>query len=351
MVDISLKTLVIINIILFFTLLLLFGYLLLQKHKDIKRKLRKARIKEKIRDGIFEHLNEGQEVKTRLFQRDPLSYEVVQELLLEYGTMVKGDEEQKRLQQFAEFHFSSYYQELLSHQNWSIRMNTLYSIENLSMKSMETDVWNHFAESTYEETVEQQQQIRVLAKLQSEKLASHLFVDKNIYPLPLYKEVLRTFQTDLFDQMVGRYDEANETLKVAILAIFAEKNDTSYLPLVERELENGHTDIRLQALKVIRSFGYVGNIELFSTFATSSLWQERMLFCKIAAVITKERFKETLVRLIGDESWWVRNAAGEALANYHDGDFILTHISEENEDSFARDMAKQWLGGEETAKS
>ncbi len=351
MIDISLTALVIINIILLVILFLLFSYLLILKHKDIKRKFRKERLKEKLRLGIFDHLNEGHDLKTRLFQRDPLSYEVVQELLLEYAEMVKGDEEQERLQQFAEFHFSAYYQELLSHKNWSIRMNTLYSIEELSMQSLETSIWEKFTQSTYEENVEQQLQIRVLAKLQSEKLVSYLFVTTNLYPLSLYKEVLRTLQTDLFDQVVSRYDEANDTLKIAVLAIFAEMNDTSYLPLVERELENGHTDIRLQALKVIRSFGYVGNIGLLSTFAKSSLWQERMLFCKIAAVITKERFKETLVKLIGDESWWVRNAAGEALTKYHDGDFILTHISEENQDSFARDMAKQWLGGEETAKS
>lgn len=349
--EISLNVLVIINVALLFLLLMLFSFLIIRKTKEQKRKARIDNIRDKLKGPLFQYLNSGNEIKTRLFQRDPISYEVVQQLLFEYKQTIKGDEVNNRIQAFAEEHFSSYYSEQLGNRNWSVRMNTLYSIEDFQITSLKEAVWERFINSSFHDSVEKHQQIRVLAKLQSEKLSEFLIADNKLLPLFLYKEVLRNFNTKLFDQVISRYDEANEILKIAILAIFAEKKDTSYLALVERELENGHTDIRIQALKVLHSFGYITNLNVIVTFANSSLWQERMLFCKIASVVKKERFKQLLVALIGDESWWVRNAAGEAISFYEDGDVILNHLYKTSEDPFARDMAMQWLGGSENVQS
>lgn len=346
MIEISLKVLISINLILLVLLLILFSFLLVQKNRDLKRKKRKEKLKKKLQKPLFDYLNEGNEIKTRLFQREPISYEAVQELLSEYRFLAKGDEVTERVQMFAEMNFAEYYRELLEHKNWSIRMNTLYSIEEFGILSLEDTIWDRFI-TNGEDRVEKHQIMRILAKLQSERLIEHLFSNTEEYPSGLYKEMLRRFCTDRFDQIVGSYDQANVPLKIATLAMFAEKKDTSYLPLVERELENGQSDIRIQALKVLRSFGYVGNLDLLATFAKSSLWQERMMFCKISTGLKKERYKPLLIHLIADENWWVRNSAGEALANLQDGELILTHIVETNEDSFARDMAQQWLGGEE----
>lgn len=347
MIEISLNVLISINILLLFLLLILFSFLLVQKNRNIKRKKRKEKLKKNLQKPLFKYLNEGNEIKTRLFQREPISYESVQELLSEYNFLAKGDEVTERVQKFAEMYFADYYRELIEHKNWSIRMNTLYSIEEFGIMSLENAVWESFI-TNGRDRVEKHQKLRILARLQSERLIEHLFSNTvEEYPSALYKEMLRRFSTDRFDQIVGSYDQANASLKIATLAMFAEKKDTSYLPLVERELENGQSDIRIQALKVLRSFGYVGNIDLLATFAKSSLWQERMMFCKISSVLKKERFKPFLVQLIADENWWVRNGAGEALANLQDGKIILTHIVETNKDSFARDMAQQWLGGVE----
>ncbi|MFN7252693.1 MAG: HEAT repeat domain-containing protein [Anaerobacillus sp.] len=346
MIEVSVNVLILLNIVLLFLLVLLFIFLLLQKNKDIKIKNRKENLKNKLRVPLFNYLNEGDEVKTRLFQRDTLSYKVVQQLLHEHRKMAQGDEVSERIRTFAETYFAVYYRELLEHKSWSIRMNTLYSIENFMMYSLEDIVWEGFVTSGVEK-VEQHQQLRVLARLQSKRLIDHLFLNNQQYPLAIYKEILRRFHTEKFDQIVSKYDQGNQQLKIALLALFAEKKDTSYLPLVERELENGQTDIRMQALKVIRSLGYTSNPDKLMGFAKSSLWQERMMYCKIASVIKKERFKPSIVPLISDENWWVRNAAGEAIVKLEDGQLILTHIAETSEDSFARDMALQWLGGEE----
>lgn len=348
MIELSLKTLAIINSCLLTTLLLLFLYLLIQKDRELKRKTRKENLKNKIRQPLFAYLNEGVDVKTRLFQRDPVSFEAVQELLYEYRSMTKGEEVGERIQRFAIDNFTDYYRKLLQHHRWSIRMNTLYLIEDFMMISLEEDILEKLDDTSISK-VERYQQLRVLAKLQSNHLFSYLLIDSFVYPLFLYKEILRNLKIDHFDQMVSKYDTACDELKIAILALFAEKRDTSYLPLVERELENGHLDIRLQALKVVRSFGYISNFQLLYNFAKSSLWQERMLFAQITSVIQKERFKPLLTQLLTDESWWVRNAAGDALCSYQDGRFILFHIAQTSNDNFARDMAWQCLGGKETS--
>lgn len=345
MIEISLKVLILINITLVGMLIILFIILLVQKNRQMKIKTRKEILKNKLKVPLFSYLSDGKEIKTRLFQREEIYYKVTEEILYEFRSRTKGDDTTNRIQLFAENYLAEYYRELLQDQRWSIRMNTLYAIENFQMISLEKAVVESFGYSK-EDSIERYQQLRVLAKLQSEALLSHLFINST-YPLFIYKEVLRRINTDRFDQVVSHYDEACDLLKIAILSMFAEKRDSSYLPLVERELENGHLDIRLQALKVVRSFAYVSNVEVLAAFAKSSLWQERMMFGKIVSVIKKERFKPILVKLIGDESWWVRNAAGEAIASFQDGEFILNHIIETSEDAFARDMAQQWLKGGE----
>ncbi|MGB6407210.1 MAG: hypothetical protein WBF39_07020 [Planococcus donghaensis] len=55
--------------------------------------------------------------------------------------------------------------------------------------------------------------------------------------------------------------------------------------------------------------------------------------------------------LLGDSVWWVRYSSAEALTQFADGDILLSHLSANHPDRYARDMATQWeaslLGSEE----
>lgn len=344
--DFSIKLLLVTNVILLVILLVTFIYLLVRKQKSIKQQERKHKLKQKIRPSLYQYLNDGTVINTRLIQPDDsTSYQAVEELLREYQTITSSESISQRIKEFTEQYFKEYYMSLLAQRRWSIRMNTLYSIERFNMDSFKNIILRKFQKEDYL-SEEKQQMARVLATFQSKDLIKDLFNKESKYPLFLYKEILRRYEPSLFDVIVKEYDDADALLKIAILSLFAEKKDTSYMPLVDRELENAELDIRLQALKVIRNIGYIKDIGRLIPFARSSQWQERMLFCQIAMVIKKERFKPLLVELIGDDNWWARNAAGEAIRKYKEGKYILEHITKTHEDLFARDMARKWLGSD-----
>lgn len=320
--------------------------LLIQKQKSIVEDFRKKKLKDKFRPHLYEYLFEGKILNKRLVeQKDVITSKAVEEVLNEYRLVTKSSTVEERIKQCADDYLKEYYIEFLENRRWSLRMNTLYSIERFQITALRSRIWISFKQMK-EMNSEKQQMARILATFQCNDLMRYMFKEDNKISLHLYKELLRRYSSGLFEEIVNHYEIADIHLKIAILAIIAENKDISYSQLVERELTNKELDIRLQALKVIRNIGYVRDISIIIAFAGSSKWQERMLFCQTSVVLKKERCKPLLIKLISDKNWWVRNCAGEALSKYSDGNLLLEHIAETHNDYFARDMARKWLGSD-----
>ncbi|MCD8501644.1 MAG: HEAT repeat domain-containing protein [Bacillaceae bacterium] len=303
-------------------------------------------MKEKIRPHLHQYLREGHLQNAAIVEQpDQTMYKAIEEIFNEYQKVTKSTTVDQRIHQFAENYLKDHYEKKLASRRWSIRMNTLYSIERFHVASLRAHIWTLFKQMK-EMGSEKQQLARILATFQCRDLLSYFYGTDEQFPLHLYKELLRRYNPSIVEELIRNYNYANERLKVAILAIIAEKKEVSHLQLVEKELESNYLDIRLQALKVIKNIGYIHDVTIITPFATSSHWQERMLFCQTSMALKKERFKPVLRELMSDSNWWVRNAAGEALSKFSDGSLILEHIMETHEDSFARDMARKWLGSD-----
>jgi len=68
-----------------------------------------------------------------------------------------------------------------------------------------------------------------------------------------------------------------------------------------------------------------------------------MLAARLAGVMKSEETIDQLVELLQDSSWWVRSQAGQSITMFPQGKKILEDVMNSSNDSFARDMAWEWI--------
>ncbi|MFV8827485.1 HEAT repeat domain-containing protein [Alkalihalobacterium sp. APHAB7] len=344
MITVDIFTIILINVVLLILLFVLFFYLILRKLRDHKTGLRKKQIKQKLKAEIYSYLESGDDLQISRGLKDNDSYEVIEELLEEYIEVASDDEVKKRVVHISNKYLEAYIRSKLNHRRWSLRMNALYRIEDFHLIRFVDELWNKY-QLGVDEIEEQYQILRTLGSLQSQRLSSFLLYEKHDLPYFLYKEILRRYDEEEFSQFINAFAVISTPLKTATIELMGEKRDIRFVSFLEKCLRDSNLEIRLKALKGLAQIGLVSDYNLVQQFAASTIFQERLLFTKLASALKKDRDKPTLVRLLSDENWWVRNGAGEALATYEDGEMILSHVLETSEDPFARDMAKQWIGG------
>ena len=64
---------------------------------------------------------------------------------------------------------------------------------------------------------------------------------------------------------------------------------------------------------------------------------------KVAGVQRMDEYKERLIELLSDREYIVRAEAAKAILRFKDGVSILTKVTEDSNDVFAKDMAIEWL--------
>jgi HEAT repeat protein len=134
----------------------------------------------------------------------------------------------------------------------------------------------------------------------------------------------------------------NTTAKIALITYFGMSKNLMYIELIEQQLNSGHPEMRIQALKSIFQMNYITDSAKLSPFFYSEIWEERMFATKIAGVLSLKMFEEQLVILLGDSNWWVRYYAAEAILQIG-GEHTLSLLAVNHSDPFARNMALQWI--------
>ncbi len=330
---------------LFFLLILLclLMYLVIRKSKDIHRNNRKTVLKNKLNPLLQKHLLEDEDFQTRILQKNPIFHEVLEELLNNYNKIMNSQNTKIKIQEIADSYLTEYYKTRFIHPRWSIRMNTLYQIEGFHLSSFQPVLWNRYENIKPNNEVEAIQIIKTLASLENPQLIEFLLRSHPSFSKVEYKEILRKLGVTHLNLFINRFSELQEPLKIAIIEYIGENNEIGHLSFIEEQLNTDSFEVHLSALKVLSSFGVISNFNKVLLCFQSSHWEERMFFAKLCGTLKKERSKTLLIQLMSDDNWFVRNAAGQALAQFEDGLFILRHIHESNSDPYARDMALQWL--------
>ncbi|MCD5325878.1 MULTISPECIES: HEAT repeat domain-containing protein [Pontibacillus] len=324
-------------------------FLLAQKGRTIRYEERKKEYKRKLKPVVQQVVISGEEGHSSLIQHDRIVYEALSELLEEITTTLKDSSVKMRVNSFAQWTMTDYYKRLLAHRRFSLRMNALYQIEDFKIQSFHEELWQRYKQKRYKNTAEHYQIVRTLSALHSDELVYDLLGEHHPYPKFLYKEIFRRLLQVDFERFLDQFDSLPVPLQQAVVEWIGEMKDYSRIPFLEVRLSEASFELRMSLLKVLESFGYVSNHDVILALKTSDHFQERMMVARIARVTEKERYKSVLVDLLSDSNWFVRQAAGEALTVYNDGDMILSHVFETSVDPYARDMAHQWLESEGAA--
>lgn len=277
---------------------------------------------------------------------------VLERLLNGYVAVTKGSVASPLVTKLSEDLLAAHYRKQLSRKDWASRMNTLYYIEDFHITSLKPVLKERLDKSSGLDQ-ETQQLLRTLASLNEPATISVLARYPDA-PVRLYTDVFQRLEEQTRMEELDaalRNEIQNNALKHAAVSYIGRAGLIGFLPRIEDELKTGEAEMRIQALKAILHMQYLSDPGLLLPFLQSQSWTERMYASRIAGKLQLSRFKEVLSVLLGDPVWWVRYSAAEALLQFSDGEILLTHLSANHPDRFARDMAAQWestLLGSET---
>lgn len=322
-------------------LLLLLVYLIGRKALENRQRRRIELFKTIINDKMLHSVLTGEFLRS--LQADTnVKKLALEELLSHYAEILEGTEEKNNLNQLAESRLTAYYRKNLSSLRWSSRMNALFHIEAFQMEGLKEDIISMLNRRriTKEEKI---RVLTILAQLQSAEMFDLLTGNYNDLSYLEYRNILSRLNRDGFDQFVLGYHSCQSELKFAILDLAGLRKELNYLNFAETVYSVSSGEERVRALKAIVSIGHVRNLNQYLHLFQSGNWEERMLAARLAGVLKAEKTLPDLVMLLQDSSWWVRSQAGHSITMFPQGKKVLEEVMSDSNDSFARDMAWEWI--------
>ena len=111
-------------------------------------------------------------------------------------------------------------------------------------------------------------------------------------------------------------------------------------------LTHASVDMRASAARALARVGHVPEEaeQIVLNMMYDPEWAVRSQAVLAASVLPDRSAETTILKLLGDTSWWVRHNAGVALMGRgRRGRTLLEHAMEAHQDRFGRDMARQIL--------
>lgn len=322
-------------------LFIMLTYLIVRKAVEIRLRNKIEVMKDSMNEKLLHSILTGDFLRS--LQTDTNAKRLaMEELLSHYAEILEGDEEIKNLNHLAVSFLSTSYRKSLKNNKWSTRMNALLHIEVFRMEVLMSDTLVLLKRSrvTKEEKI---RALTILAELQYKGMFALLTEEHNDLSHLDYRNILSRLDDKGFEQFVLGYHSCQQQLKYAILDLTGTKKDLAYLQFIETVFLVSSGEERLRALKAISSIGYARNMERYLPLLKSSNWEERMLAARLAGTLKAEEALPELVELLQDPSWWVRSQAGKSITLFPQGKKILQGVMETSSDSFAKDMAWEWI--------
>lgn len=322
-------------------LLVLLLYLIGRKAIENRLRKRVDSYKSKLNDKMVHTIFSGEFLRS--LQADSKAKKIaVEELLSHYVEILEGSEEKSNLKKMAESHLMGYYRKNLKSMKWSTRMNALYHIEAFDIAGLKEDVLQllNRRKVTKEEKI---RALTILSQFQSARMFELLTKEYEELSYLEYRNILFRLRETGFDQFLLGYHSCQPQLKFAILDLAGLKKDLKYIQFSETVFSISSGEERVRALKALVSLGYVRNLDMYLPLFQSVSWEERMLVARLAGVLKEEKTIPNLVKLLHDPSWWVRSQAGQSITMFPKGLEILHEVVAASDDSFARDMAWEWI--------
>lgn len=272
---------------------------------------------------------------------------VVERLLSDFIATTKDEVVEARIQEVATTYLTSYYKEALASNSWPDRMNTLFYIQTFKMRSFMPLVKERFAALPQWDD-EKKRTAKVLASFGDSSILDAAIENPT---QKFYQDLLTRFPAASEPTLFEVYTKSeNPYFIAAFISYIGVTGNFTRINILEKELANPDSSIRIQALKAIGDLFHMTNSDLLKPFFSSPIWQERMVVVQLVKKLNLSIYTLELKRLLGDPQWWVRYYAAESILE-SDGAEILSDYAHNHPDEFARDMAEQWLSTGEKVTS
>ncbi|QHN48755.1 HEAT repeat domain-containing protein [Geobacillus stearothermophilus] len=321
----------------------LFLYLVVRKWRENRRQARLHFYKEQHRLPLLRYLLGEEELPFRF--SSPLEREAVLQLLDGFASLLKGKDVQVRIRAFAETHFQGWLRRQLASRHWSERMNALFLIEDLQMKAMLLEM-ERLYRSDRVTRGEETKLLTIFARFDYSPVVTYVLEPKYELTEFAYRVIFGHMSERLLRQVEQRFDELTRAGKCAFVDMIGIRRREERSFLLEL-LASDESEIRIRALKAMAEIGMPLEAERLKQHLCSSHWQERLMAARLAGKCREERLLPLLYERLSDRSFVVRSEAAAAIARLPGGRTALRAAARTASDRYARDMARQWLGGGE----
>lgn len=221
-------------------------------------------------------------------------------------------------------------------------MNALYNIEDLHFIELQPQV----LEAAIKERIshdERVQSLRILAAFQFEGINDLLLYNSEKLSDGELRNIILRLNENLFSRLITDFHRAVNSLKYAIIDAAGIRKELRYLHFIESVYASHDGETRLRAVKALSSLGVVKDITPYLKLRHSEDWKERMMAAKLFGSLKERELLPHLLDLLHDRSWWVRSQAGQSIMMFPDGKEELQIVLDTSNDSYARDMAWEWM--------
>ncbi len=334
--------------ILFLAIISIFIYLVINRVYQMKREQAICQYIEEQEDAWYRYLVLGENLSYLSGSRvqEPYVKEAIDRIFVTYAMMINNTAIIERISAFARLNAHSYYQNMLYHRNWGVRMNGLDRTLDFHLDFLAPDIEKILKQKKYSSMEEYLMLLRIIAIYNESLFLAHFY--KPDYPFKEfeYKSLLSRLEEHYIEHFVENFDQLPPFLRISLLDFlsFQTRVEIKYLHFYESLLDHFEPEIRVRALKVIGQFGMITSIDLYKPFVHSESWEERFMLAKLLVHADDVEARPLLEQMVLDESWWVRKQAAVSLNSVRYGAKVLLQIAEQQEDPYAAEMAKEILG-------
>lgn len=322
-------------------LFLLFSYLVITKLIENDRRTKVEKYKEEYQLPLFQYFNDEGDEKALGFD-SRLQMKALIELTAGFAKVLGGDRIHERIRLFAETRFEYYILSRLTHRRWSMRMNALYWIEEFDMKNMFIHLDRLYASKRLTKS-EEVQLLKIYIVNEDAGILEKMMNPKHPFTEFDYSLLFKSFNGGQLDRFIRMFGELPIEIRYALIESVGLRSRQADSMFLESLLDDQSAEIRIRALKAIVEMEYFLAPSKLTKHLLSSSWQERLMAIKACEYIRNPELIQYLQDLMGDSSFYVRSQAAQSLLRLETGKDVLREIAASEEDTFARDMAEQWL--------
>ncbi len=342
MVEISLVLLFILFLSMLFLLLSLFLYLIIKKQLNNQFQKKVQEYKEVYRLKVFRYLQTGEQDELGDFEENEELLKALVELLNDYSQLLNGSEIQKRISYFANQHLTNFLEKQLSQRRWSLRMNALYMIEDFYLVNL-TEILHRIYNHKKTTVSEKAQILKILAKFDDKRVVDYIkYIDQDISNFSVLS-IFLILNEEKLEKLVEGFQQLSTRLQYMVIETIEKRHLIKYHQFLLILVGNEDEEVRIRALKAIAKTGIPIDPEPINDFLQSNSWTTRMMAIKVVGMQRLEFFKPQLIELLSDREYPVRAEAAKAILRFKDGVTILTTVTKESTDLFAKEMAIEWL--------